>query len=97
MLESSTPTAPSSPLPKSLSGRNCLLGPLLEAIFTCATRLSDNQAIACSQKGAICLVDDRDGTQRLTKIGHAGFAATCVAIDAECKYLWIGGKDGSCR
>ncbi|KAI9819448.1 MAG: hypothetical protein M1832_004011 [Thelocarpon impressellum] len=97
ILDGNTPGPPQSPMPRSLPGRNCLLGPLLEATFSCVARLSDNQGLACSQRGAICLIDDRDATQKLSKVGHAGFPVTCMAVDLDGHYAWIGGKDGNLR
>ena len=37
--------SPSSPVPKALSGRNCLLGPLMEANFTSVVGVSQDKSI----------------------------------------------------
>ncbi|KAI9844000.1 MAG: hypothetical protein M1838_002380, partial [Thelocarpon superellum] len=97
LLDGSLTPSAASPAPKSLAGRNCLLGPLLEATFTCAVGIGDNQAIACTQKGVICWIDDRDSTQRLSKVGHAGFPVTCIALDGDSQRVWLGGREGQLR
>ena len=83
--------------PKTLPGRNCLLGVLVEATFTCVAKISDDKALVCSEKGDICLLDDSDGAQRLNKVAHAGFGINCVAVDSNRKHAWVGGKNGSIR
>ncbi|KAI9777339.1 MAG: hypothetical protein M1839_008947 [Geoglossum umbratile] len=83
--------------PRTLPGRNCLLGVLVEATFTCIARISDDKALVCSEKGDICLLDDSDGAQRLHRVAHAGFGINCVAVDPDRKHAWVGGKNGSIR
>ena len=80
-----------------LPGRNSLLGALSDSIFTCVARISDNKAIICSEKGDICLLDDSDGNQRLTKVAHAGFGVSCVAVNPDGDYAWVAGKQGNIR
>lgn len=81
---------------KTLAGRNCLLGALVESTFTCVASISDRMAVVCSEKGDICLLDDTDG-QRLVKIGHAGFNITCIAVDIDREVVCIGGRVGTTR
>ena len=88
---------PNLAAPRTLPGRNCLLGVLVEATFTCIARISDDKALVCSEKGDICLLDDSDGAQRLNKVAHAGFGINCVAVDPDGKHAWVGGKNGSIR
>jgi len=90
---------PASPAPKTLSGRNCLLGPLVEATFTCVVGLSEDKAIVCSERGDICLLDDSGKTQRLSRVAGVGFGVQCVAIDGEgnSANAWFGGKNGIAR
>ncbi|KAH0544820.1 hypothetical protein FGG08_001049 [Glutinoglossum americanum] len=83
--------------PRTLPGRNCLLGALVEATFTCIARISEDKALVCSEKGDICLLDDSDGIQRLSKVAHAGFGINCVAVDPDGRFAWVGGKNGSIR
>jgi WD40 repeat protein len=78
---------------KTLAGRNCLLGALVEATFTCVAAISDQMAVVCSERGDVCLLDDTDG-QRLLKVGHSGFGVTCIAVDTERDLVCVGGKVG---
>jgi len=68
---------------KTLPGRNCLLGPLLEANFTSVVAVAPNKAIVASDRGDICLIDDVDGAQRFTRIADAGFGVTSMAVDTK--------------
>ncbi|KAF1999107.1 WD repeat protein-like protein [Amniculicola lignicola CBS 123094] len=68
---------------KTLPGRNCLLDTLLEANFTSVVAVAVNKAIVASDKGDICLIDDTDGTQRFSKVAHAGFAVTSMTVDSK--------------
>ncbi|KAI9880697.1 MAG: hypothetical protein M1830_001330 [Pleopsidium flavum] len=90
---------PASPAPKILSGRNCLLGPLVEATFTCVASLSVDKAIVCSERGDVCLLDDSGKTQRLSRVADVGFSVHCMAIDGEgdSANAWFGGKHGIAR
>jgi WD40 repeat protein len=76
---------------KTLAGRNCLLGVLVETTFSCVASISDDIAVVCSEKGDICLVDDNDG-QKLIKVGHAGFGISCISADIERRLICIGGR-----
>jgi WD40 repeat protein len=103
---SSTPTTPikllASFLPaqntakachKILSGRNCLLGPLLEGTFTAVLGVSGSKAIVCSDAGDVCLLDDTDGDQRFSKISEAGFPVTALSLGPNNTIL-LAGKGG---
>lgn len=85
----STPTGAKAP--KALSGRNCLLGPLGENTFTCVTSISDTEAVVGTEAGALCYLDDSDGTQKLSLIKYAGYAITSMATDIDQAALWVGG------
>ncbi|QSZ36538.1 hypothetical protein DSL72_006418 [Monilinia vaccinii-corymbosi] len=84
---------PVQPALKTLTGRNCLLGPLVDATFTCVASLRDHRAIVCSEKGDVCLLDSTEG-QKLLKVLSTGFPVTCVAIDLETRQVRIGGRNG---
>ncbi|KIN02542.1 hypothetical protein OIDMADRAFT_143864 [Oidiodendron maius Zn] len=84
---------PLPPLLKTLSGRNVLLGPLVEATFTTLTAISDHKAIVCSEKGDVCLLDDSEGA-KLLKLTNTGFQITCIAIDMDTQRVRIGGRHG---
>ena len=83
-----------SPAPKTFSGRNCLLGSLVDATFTCVAALSDWQALLCTDQGDICLVDDTDQKQRLERVAIAPFKVLCISVHRENGIVLLGGKDG---
>ncbi|KAG4033544.1 hypothetical protein MFRU_004g00520 [Monilinia fructicola] len=81
---------------KTLTGRNCLLGPLVDATFTCVASLHDHRAIVCSEKGDVCLLDSTEG-QKLLKVLSTGFPVTCVAVEMETRQVRIGGRNGKVK
>ena len=85
---------PSSPAPKTLSGRNCILGSLVESTFTCVVATSECTAIICTENGEICLLDDTDQDQRLEQIATVPFKILCVSVGNEKNSVLVGGKDG---
>ncbi|MCJ1382310.1 hypothetical protein MMC17_005423 [Xylographa soralifera] len=91
-LENIEPMFPPSPGPRTLPGRNCLLGPLLEATFTCVRALSDSRAVLCTDRGSICLLDDSERMQRLCQVSSVDFSIRCVTIDQSTDQLWVSGK-----
>lgn len=102
-VEQSNPSTPSrqndllqsitTPDHKTLLGRNCVLGDLLEATFTTIVPLDSSRAILCSDKGTICLLTDYDGQQRFFKLRDVPFAVT-AAILASKSQLLIAGDTG---
>lgn len=88
-----------SPAPKILIGRNCLLGLLAEASFTCVASLSDDKAIVCSEKGDICLLDDSGRSPKISRLTGVEFGIHCIAIDGQGDHatLWLGGEHGMVR
>ena len=96
-VESDAAGSPTSPAPKTLAGRNCLLGPLLEAVFTSVAAISDFQAIVCSDSGDICLLDDSTRAQQFEKVASVGFSVACITIDHAAECAWIGGADGTVK
>lgn len=95
--ESDAASSPTSPSPKTLAGRNCLLGLLLDAVFTCVAAISDFQAIVCTDGGDVCLLDDSARAQQLEKVTNVGFSVACIAIDHKAECAWIGGADGTIK
>lgn len=81
---------------KTFQGRNCLLGPLLDATFTAIAVLSPSKAIVGSDRGDICLLDDTDGMQRFTKISSIDFAITAMTLGSMTK-VHIAGAQGNFR
>ncbi|KAI1093417.1 WD domain-containing protein [Rostrohypoxylon terebratum] len=74
---------------KTLSGRNVLLGNLIDATFSCAAAIDDNKAIICSETGDVCLFDDVDKQMKLTNVLESGFGTTCVAIRENVVYVGV--------
>lgn len=78
--------------PSPLTGRNCLLGNFGDSTFTCIASISDNEAVICTESGAICLYDDKNGHQKLSFVQNVGFGIFSVAYDADTDSIWVGGK-----
>jgi len=91
--EAETPQGGRSPSNRTLLGRNCLLGALLETTLTAIVPIGPAKAIICSEKGDICLLDDTDGNQRFEKISAVDFSVTASAVD-EHGNLILASLDG---
>ena len=96
-LDNVEASLPSSPVPRIISGRNCLLGKLMEATFTCIAPLDECKAILCTDKGDVCILDDSDRTQNLYTTLRVQFDVKSVAIDHVRRQVWIGGAAGEIR
>lgn len=83
-----------SPMPKTLSGRNSLLGSLADATFTCVTPISDREAILCTKTGVVCLLNDRAGDQELEYIKRLSFPTQSAAVDIHGQRIWFTNCDG---
>ncbi|OQO08448.1 hypothetical protein B0A48_06318 [Cryoendolithus antarcticus] len=70
-----------SPRHRTLSGRNSLLGDLLDCNFIAAVPLSDTQAIVCAEAGEVCLLSDIQGGQNLTLVSNMEFAISAACLD----------------
>lgn len=89
-----TPTAPpESPGPQIFSGRNCILGPLIDATFTCAVAVSENKAILCTTQGDICLMDDSEKAQRLVRVASVQFGVQSITFDEKTGLAWVAGEE----
>ncbi|KAF4971583.1 hypothetical protein FZEAL_9804 [Fusarium zealandicum] len=84
--------ASTPPSQRTLPGRNILLGPLLEATFTCAAVVRDSSLIVCSETGDVCILEDDDRQMKLQKVLNLDFSITSIAIKDNAAY--IGGKTG---
>ena len=82
-------TAFCSPSSRTLFGRNCLLGPMLDKTFIAIVPISDVQAIVCSDTGDICLLDDSP-VPAFTRIADCGFSITAVAVASRDCVLMTG-------
>ena len=96
-LESIEPVLPPSPGPRTLPGRNCLLGPLLDATFICVAATSDSKAVSGTERGALCVLDDSDRMQRLYQVSLLDFSIRCMAVDCSTAQLWVAGSDMAIR
>jgi WD40 repeat protein len=81
---------------KTLTGRNVLLGPLVEATFTALAAVADHKAIVCSERGDVCLLDDTEG-HKLIKLTNTGFSITCITVDMQDEQVRIGGRNGKIK
>ncbi|KAF3052254.1 hypothetical protein E8E11_011338 [Didymella keratinophila] len=67
---------------KPLSGRNCVLGDLQDAIFTSVCQIAPNKAIVASERGDLCLIEETDREQTFSRVTHAGFSVSSMAVDS---------------
>lgn len=81
-----------NPAPKALSGRNCILGQLSDSTFSCARSISDQEGVVGSESGAICYLDDREGSQKLQFVAQVGFSITSLTVDFDRESIWLGGR-----
>ncbi|KAJ5739183.1 hypothetical protein N7533_011967 [Penicillium manginii] len=81
-----------NPAPKALSGRNCILGQLSDSTFSCARSISDQEGVVGSESGAVCYLDDREGTQKLQFVTQVGFSITSLTVDFDRESIWLGGR-----
>lgn len=81
--------------PISLSGRNCLLGTLRDSVFTCISSVSDNEAIVCTDTGAVCFLDDTAGQQKLSFVKNFHIGISSLAIEHDSAMVWFGCRDGT--
>ncbi len=92
-----TPHTFPSTVTRMLSGRNCLLGTLVDSIFTAVASITDKKAVICTEKGDICIVDDNDVQNQLLKVASAGFSVSCVSVDDEKSQIRFGGRCGAMK
>ncbi|KAK0674750.1 WD40-repeat-containing domain protein [Cercophora samala] len=76
---------------KPLSGRNILLGTMLDETFVCAIAISDEKAIICSETGHVCLLDDTNKQMKLVKVLDLGFNIGCIS--SRDGSVYVGGKE----
>lgn len=88
-----TPSASTGPV--SLPGRNCLLGTLRDSIFTCISTVSENEAIVCTDTGAVCFLDDTGGQQKLSFVKNYNIGISSITIDQDSGTVWLGCRDGT--
>ena len=86
-----------SPASKTLVGRNCLLGPLVDSTFSCIAPISQHEAVICTDRGKICLYSDMEQTQDLRFVEDAESSIFCVTAAPRRDKVWFGGGDGEVR
>ncbi|KAL8643063.1 MAG: hypothetical protein Q9228_000302 [Teloschistes exilis] len=91
-LDSISDGSSASPIPRTFTGRNCLLGSLQDAVFTCVVGISNDKSVLCTQDGTVCLLDDVSRSQRLLQVAKKDYSITCVTLDQSAGVVWIGGK-----
>lgn len=84
---------PNASGPVVLHGRNALLGNMSDSTMSCIVGISEDKAVVCSERGDICLLEEVG--MRFSKVADAGFGVHCIAVDAERKFAWVAGKNGS--
>ncbi|KAK5997972.1 Mitogen-activated kinase-binding 1-like protein [Cladobotryum mycophilum] len=86
-------SAPSTPTTqKTLSGRNILLGGLLDATFTCAA-VDGKQLIFCTEAGDVCILDDDDRQLKVFKVVNLKFSISTITIRNNVAYVMDGRVD----
>lgn len=84
--------ASTPPSQRTLSGRAIILGPLLEATFSCAVVVKDSSLIVCSESGDICILEEDDKQMKLMKVLSIDFRITSIAVKDNIAH--VGGRDG---
>lgn len=82
--------------PRTLLGRNCLLGDLLDKTFTTIVPVTEKKAIVCSDGGDICLFEDNDSSSQITWVGDTGFNVHTATL-LSTSLLLIAGHGGNLR
>lgn len=91
-LDSVTNGSMASPTPRTFVGRNCLLGPLKDAIFTCVVGISEDMAVLGTQDGAVCVLDDANRSQHLYRVSKKNYCIMCATLDRSSGVVWLGGE-----
>ncbi|KAI4175515.1 MAG: hypothetical protein LQ343_001602 [Gyalolechia ehrenbergii] len=91
-LDSVNDGSTGSPVPRTFAGRNCLLGPLKDASFTCVVGISDDRAVLATEDGAVCILDDTNRSQHLYQVSKRHYRVTCITLDRSFGVVWIGGE-----
>jgi WD40 repeat protein len=84
-----------SPSPQALLGRNCVLGSLADATFTCVAALSNNEAIVCTNRGQVCTVSGTENAQEIKASKQLGFGIYSIATKLNSAKVLFGGTNGT--
>jgi WD40 repeat protein len=71
-----------------------VLGDLQDAIFTSVCQVAPNKAIVASERGDLCLIDETDREQTFTRVAHAGFSVSSMAVDSKARLHLAGSQGG---
>lgn len=81
--------------PQALLGRNCLLGSLADATFTCVTAISSNEAVVCTDRGQVCIIGGTDNSQEIKISRQLGFGIYAVAAKSSTGKVIFGGVNAA--
>lgn len=84
-----------SPSPQALLGRNCLLGSLADATFTCVAAISSSEAVVCTDKGQACIIGGTDNSQEINVSRQLGFGIYAVTANLSTGRVLFGGLNGA--
>ncbi|KAM0342666.1 hypothetical protein ACHAPU_009276 [Fusarium lateritium] len=84
--------ASTPPSQRTLSGRNILLGALIEETFTCASVVKNSSLIICSETGSVCIMEEDDRQMKLQKVLDLDFSISTIAVKNNVAY--VGGRHG---
>lgn len=59
--------------------------------------VSDCEAIVGCDSGAVCLIDDVHGQQKLQLLRNVGFSVASISVDFDSGTLWLGGRNKTLR
>jgi len=83
--------------PRTLLGRNCLLGSMLDKTFSVIVPLTSSRAVVCSETGDICIFDDdNESSSQLVWIGDSGFPLQTATLLSSIMLL-VAGQGGKMR
>jgi len=82
--------------PRTLLGRNCLLGSMLDKTFSAIVPLTSSRAVVCSENGDICIFDDNESSSQLVWVGDAGFPLQTASLLSTIM-LVVAGQSGKMR
>ncbi|KAK4547874.1 hypothetical protein LTR36_010593 [Oleoguttula mirabilis] len=72
-----------NPKQRVLSGKNSLLGDMLEANFVSVLAISDTEALVCAETGEICSLNDIEKAQSLTCIAIVESPISAAVLDGD--------------
>ena len=56
--------------------------------------ISDTEAVVSTASGVLCLLNDGEGSQRLSLAKHVDFGIASLAVDLHREAVWVGGGGG---